>query len=253
MKYLQKLDTTYANYLTYDYVASLGNYDKRDDSFNNGVAIKDEPLNQNATLFYTSTYNHMGGILTFYNDLSTLDSTVTGVPYSNIRMSFRLKDDDGNTLQPYSFKYVDPDDNSKYFEIRYYIPCSFSQIHIYDSLTFPNNILEFNFYFGEGSNHPFARSHYLYVTFEYLSSDIQASVKSDNPNDGYFSEINVKSSPSEEEFRSTPMFVPTQWSTNTYDEGQRITIEWMYWPGVYMSQITPDETPKQIQLNSENV
>lgn len=250
MKYLQKLDTK-IGYLTYDYVASWGDYDKCDDSFNNGVVISDEPLNKYVTLFYTTT-NVYGVDNTYYNDLSTLTSTITGVPYSNIKICFRLVDDSGYALQPYRFEYEAPSGSGR-FLFEYRISSGVGNFRLYDSLTFPNNTLEFYYDVGPGSDHPFSNSSLICVAFDFRSSNVISYVSSSNPNDHVQVYNNQAASPSESEFRSTPIFIPTQWSTNTYDEGQRFTIEWMYYPGAYMSQLTPDETPKQIQLNSENV
>ena len=99
MKYLQRFDTKASwelGYLTYDYVASYystlnGNYDKYDDSIDNGVYIFDEPLYKYPTLFYTSTIPGLK-IDTYYNDLSTLNSSIVGVPYSNILIRLDLFD-----------------------------------------------------------------------------------------------------------------------------------------------------------------
>ena len=240
MKYLQRFDAKAGwkpGYLTYDYVASYystlnGNYDKYDDSSDNGVYIFDEPLYKYPTLFYTSNKAYPG-VDTYYNDLSTLNSGIVGVPYSNILIRFDLFDQNNNPIKPYFFFFFDGS-SSNSFSIRYGI----------------NFVIYVN---GSNNEHQIRYSRFIDVRFYYFSATVFAEIIPSDSRDDKFYTTAVYSSPYESEFYSTPIFIPTQWTTNTHDEGSYFTIEWLYYPGAYLSKLTEDETPKQIQFNSENV
>lgn len=254
MKYLQRFDTKTSGllgYLTYDYVASYGNYDKYDDSIDNGVCIFDEPLYEYPTLFYTSTPDnpYIAGN-TYYNDLSTLNSNIVGVPYSHICIRLDLFDEYNNPMAFYAFSYYD-DSSSNSFDISYNEQCGVHYFRIHDGLTFPGTNFEFTI--PTNGEHPIKQSRFIDVRFYYFSNNVIADIIPSDQRDDSFVVHPRSSGPSESEFNSTPMFIPTQWTTNNYNEGSYFTIKWMYYPGAYMSKLTADETPKQIQLNSENV
>lgn len=260
MKYLQRFDAKAGwkpGYLTYDYVASYystlnGNYDKYDDSSDNGVYIFDEPLYKYPTLFYTSNKAYPG-VDTYYNDLSTLNSGIVGVPYSNILIRFDLFDQNNNPIEPYFFEYRDGS-SSNSFSIRYGIDSGVRNFTIDDSLTYSGTNFNFVIYVdGSNNEHQIRYSRFIDVRFYYFSATVFAEIIPSDSRDDKFYTTAVYSSPYESEFYSTPIFIPTQWTTNTHDEGSYFTIEWLYYPGAYLSKLTEDETPKQIQFNSENV
>lgn len=260
MKYLQKLGTldhsspywVEDHYLSYDYVASYGDYDKQADSTNNGVLILDEPFSSAATLFYTSTNDsEWDRPITYYNSLLEINADPDGFSYKNISIKIPIPRKNGE-ISPYSFVYTQPG-TDRSFKITINETCSVYTLHIIDGITFPNTPLDISLHVSfTGNSNDIKYSNWVIVSFYESSSIVYARITPENGDDPIFS-VHVDGI-SLEEFDSTPIFIPTRWSTNTYEDGQGyITIMWYYYPGAYLSNLTPDETPKQIQLNSENV